>query len=402
MTPTFDRTGLTLYQGDVVECLRTLPADSVQCCVTSPPYWGLRDYGVDGQIGLEPTPELYVARMVEVFREVRRVLREDGTCWVNMGDGYAGARPFDGRGETDSRRRDDAAIPRSDVACDGLKPKDLIGMPWRLALALQADGWWLRSDIIWAKPNPMPESVTDRPTKAHEYVFLLTKSARYFWDGEAVRESPKPRNAGRMVAPSKHESNVGGNGYVQRKEQYSEIKGANRRDVWEIATKPCPEAHFATFPPELPERCVKAGTSEKGCCPACGAPWERVVKRRAMVLDRTDRTHSMGRTRSSGTMLEPPHATTTGWRPTCSCPPADPVPCTVLDPFMGSGTTAVVAYRMGRRAVGVELSGEYLEAIAIPRILAEYTDDPARAMRDRAARKDLEAAGQMGMFGGES
>lgn len=220
-----------LWNGDAIDVLRTMPDASVDCCVTSPPYWGLRDYGNDRQIGLEPTPAEFVQRMVEVFREVRRVLADHGTCWVNLGDSYtSGGR--DGHGtrvgykQQTNRGMNGSSDPTRPPQPDGLKSKDLVGVPWRVAFALQDDGWWLRSDIIWAKPNPMPESVTDRPTKAHEYVFLLTKSQRYFFDQDAVRERSGGRNA---------------------------------RSVWEIATQPYAEAHFATFPQELPRRAIAAG-----------------------------------------------------------------------------------------------------------------------------------------------
>lgn len=348
--------------GDCRERLAELPDASVHCCVTSPPYYGLRDYGVDGQIGLEESPDEYVAGLVEVFREVRRVLRDDGTLWLNLGDSYAANRTYQ---VTDQKWRDVGNEKGSRVP-DGLKPKDLIGIPWRVALALQADGWWLRSDIIWAKPNPMPESVRDRPTSAHEHVFLLAKSERYYYDLEAIREEPKPWNNGRMAAPSKHESHVDGEGYVQNKKQDDEIKGANRRNVWTIATKPYSEAHFAVYPPDLIEPCIKAGTSEHGCCPECGAPWERVVERTRMeVRPGPGRQGAMdasagatGRTQVTGTMTKAPESRTTGWTPTCDHE-AEPVPCTVLDPFGGAGTTGLVADRLGRDAILIELNPEY-------------------------------------------
>ena len=335
----------TLYVGDSLDVQRDLPAESVHCCVTSPPYWGLRDYGtgtwvggdadcdhtqrmargdagiistdarlgninpmpvdtpigyaqtcgkcgatrIDQQLGLEPTPDEYVTNMVAVFREVRRVLRKDGTLWLNIGDSYA--NPSSG---------------------DGVKPKDLVGIPWRLAFALQADGWYLRSDIIWSKPNPMPESVTDRPTKAHEYLFLLTRSPRYFYDADGIREQAiegtdlgllRGRDAGNgdgkiawraQSIKTRQEAGVDS--------RTANVSGQrNKRSVWEIATAPYPAAHFATFPPALVEPCVKAGCPEDGV---------------------------------------------------------------VLDPFMGSGTTAQVARRLGRRSIGIELNPEYAELCA--------------------------------------
>ena len=302
MTPFWQDDHLTLYGGDCREVLRELPAESVHCVVTSPPYWGLRDYGVGGQLGLEPTPEAYVANMVDVFREVRRVLRDDGTLWLNLGDSYAGS----GKGAWD---RDDiqkevyvpgvtgAKIP---TTTPGLKPKDLVGIPWRVAFALRADGWYLRSDIIWSKPNPMPESVTDRPTKAHEYLFLLSKSARYYFDADAVREDGTGRTAG-------NRGPVKGAGvddpFFRTREGFEKVAdkpwtARNLRTVWQIATEPYPGAHFATFPRKLVEPCVKAG------CPDGG---------------------------------------------------------TVLDPFAGSGTTLFVAQALGRRGVGIDLSPDYLK-----------------------------------------
>jgi DNA modification methylase len=372
-----------IIPGDCLAGLRTLPDSSIHCCVTSPPYWGLRDYGHDGQIGLESTPEAYVARMVEVFREVRRVLREDGTLWLNLGDSYAagkqgrddntgedmqrraakyGSGTGRGRGPTSGKQR---------PAPPGLKPKDLCGIPWRVAFALQADGWWLRQDIIWHKPNPMPESVTDRCTKAHEYVFLLTKSQRYFYDAEAVKEQSarpeligKTRNMRKNGADSTLRNDSG-----REAIPYCDPSGRNRRSVWTITTKPYSGAHFAVMPADLVEPCIKAGTSEHGCCPACGKPWERIVARTAMVLARSERTHTKGQTRASGTMLEPPRCNTLGWQQSCDCdcPTPDVVASTVLDPFAGSGTTLAVAAELGRNGIGCELNPEYI-ALAERRI----------------------------------
>jgi len=245
--------------------LKTLPDGIVQTCITSPPYWGLRDYGVDGQLGLEKTPEEYVEKMVTVFREVRRVLKDDGTLWLHLGDSYAGncSRASDGE-------RAGFGNPREGVfnrGGDGLKPKDLVGIPWRVAFALQSDGWYLRSDIIWSKPNPMPESVTDRPTKAHEYLFLMSKSAKYYYDADAIREpniwKDDPRNDGeRHETTGKYKSAVSFNS-----------NGRNKRSVWTITTQPFPEAHFAVMPEKLVEPCVLAGSREGNIVldPFCGA-----------------------------------------------------------------------------------------------------------------------------------
>lgn len=399
---------------------------SVHCVVTSPPYWGLRDYGtarwvggapecahrqaatggsqnkgnnnregapfkdrcglcgaerVDDQLGLEPTPEEYVATMVAVFREVWRVLRDDGTCWLNLGDSYvsnaSGAKPQ--TGFPVNRRLAREAIWLSNAnGGPGLKAKDMVGIPWRVAFALQADGWYLRSDVIWSKPNPMPESVTDRPTKAHEYLFLLAKRERYYYDAEAIKEpaeyrepnSPQsiksPYDQGftrrgkaltspRMDGNSWNENN--GRGFIPA------ALGRNRRSVWEIATQPYPEAHFATFPEALVEPCVLAGTSEYGCCGRCGAPWERMVERSGGTIGEAWHDHNQDLVRGQRNSPQTSDGTykvvTTGWQPTCDCGPGPPTPPLVLDPFAGSGTVGLVCHRLGRRFVGTELKPEY-------------------------------------------
>ena len=335
-----------IIPGDCIAGMRTLPDGIAHCCVTSPPYWGLRDYGHDGQIGLEDTPEAYVARIADVFREVRRVLRDDGTLWLNLGDSYAGSWGNQGRKETRGTQRaingpmlqrlrsdsihDDECCLDEDCLCpageDGgiypdkktrtgswvndhptLKAKDLVGIPWRVAFALQADGWWLRQDIIWHKPNPMPESVTDRCTKAHEYVFLLTKSQRYFYDAEAVSEAVASSSVSRLQQPTLPEQ--AGSLRVPGKTNgpMKAVGGTdtrNRRSVWTVTTKPYRGAHFATMPPDLVEPCIKAGSPEGG---------------------------------------------------------------TVLDPFAGSGTTLAVAASLGRNAWGCELNPAYI-ALAEKRI----------------------------------
>ena len=359
----------TILQGDALALLKTLPDEHVQCVVTSPPYWGLRDYGVAGQIGLEPTPAEYLARMVAVFEEVRRVLRSDGTAWVNMGDCYAahiGSTGAQGKtGQRANRRHTQKTLlnratnlQRTNTASDfpvalaarvpqqGLKPKDLVGMPWRLAFALQAAGWYLRSDIIWHKPNPMPESVTDRPTKSHEYLFLLSKSERYYYDAEAIQEKCSESTHARLAqdvqnkigstrahAGGKSNGNMKAVGrkpcpnptpvpmYSYDKTTKPRVKNnpsfdaamaimpdsRNKRTVWTIPTQAFPEAHFATFPEALVEPCIQAG------CPAGGL---------------------------------------------------------VLDPFSGAGTTGLVAVKLGRRYLGLELNPAYV-AMAERRIKNE-------------------------------
>lgn len=403
-----------ILTGDAIEQLRTLPDASVHCVVTSPPYWGLRDYGtatweggdpecdhkvgrfttpasdkqrsnngsgdmqaadtcpkcgairIDQQIGLEQTPAEYVARLVDVFREVRRILRPDGVVFLNLGDSYNGSGGAGGDYGTGGLREGQPKYNGRNV--NTLKPKDLVGIPWRVAFALQDDGWWLRSDIIWAKPNPMPESVMDRPTKAHEYIFLLTKRARYYFDADAVREnSVDPKgSAKRYAAPffvgDKHESGgYSANGQKHTPGMKAFDGGRNIRTVWDIATQPYSGAHFATMPTEIPRRCIRAGTSERGCCPACGAPWRRVVERVTAGMDSKTSTLSLSGNGSKEWAERGAQSTTTGWQPTCDCNAGEPVPCTVLDPFGGSGTTAAVAIEQGRDAVICELNPAYVE-----------------------------------------
>ena len=296
----------TIINGDSLEVIKTLPDNSINCCVTSPPYWGLRNYGVEGQIGLEKTPEEYVGKMVAVFGEVRRVLKADGTLWLNLGDSYANQKTGDtysgfndryfGR-ETDGGKQaqtvSNADIGRLDF--NGLKPKDLVGIPWRVAFALQADGWYLRQDIIWHKPNPMPESVTDRCTKAHEYVFLMSKSQQYYYDNEAIKERTLTKdNSNRNRDITKLNNTPGRTKMMGLKT--NDYDNRNKRSVWTVATQPFKEAHFAVFPPDLIKPMILAG------CPTGGV---------------------------------------------------------VLDPFVGSGTTAIVARELGRRFIGIELNPEY-------------------------------------------
>jgi DNA modification methylase len=358
----------TLFHGDCLAVLRELPDQSINCCVTSPPYWGLRDYGVEGQIGLEQTPEEYVQRMVEVFREVRRVLRGDGTLWLNLGDSYAGSgkgRMADGSHSEGGKQATNtgAVIGQLHKAdADGLKPKDLIGIPWRVAFALQADGWYLRQDIIWSKPNPMPESVRDRCTKAHEYIFLLSKQGRYCYDADAIAEPLTESSVARLSQDIEHQQGsmrvpgktngttkavsrrdtfdrngpvsehvIPGQGYAQHRQRGSgnlerkygedrdrpgshlgasipwEGQTRNKRDVWTVATRPFSEAHFATFPLELIEPCILAG------CPKGG---------------------------------------------------------TVLDPFFGSGTTGLCCQMNGRLWAGIELNEKYC-GLSIKRVNGE-------------------------------
>ncbi len=366
----------------------------------------------------------YVCQMVEVFREVRRVLRPDGTCWLNLGDSYCASPPgnttkgvsaksgLHGVNGASGRYRETLEAghktKRDTSRLEGHKPKDLIGVPWAVARALRDDGWYLRSDIIWSKKTPMPESVTDRPTRSHEYIFLLTKRAKYFYDADAVREphtAPMRKPGG--FTPEKAVGPASRSGHSQWEKQRTSDEsyhpaGRNQRSVWHLGPEPYPDAHFATFPTEIPRRAILAGTSAKGCCRACGAPWRRVVetKRGPEPADRGGKNYGLnaqGTSPSSalrkvggGDWYAYAGSTrTTGWTATCACSkentapndgavcgpagnaaggvvnkiPLDPIPCTVLDPFAGSGTTGLVADRLGRDSILIELNPTYAEQI---------------------------------------
>ena len=322
-----------IIEGDCLEVMRQMPDRCINCCVTSPPYWGLRDYGVSGQLGLEKTPEEFVEKMVGVFSEVRRVLRDDGTLWLNLGDSYARTGGWASNDGLDGKKRGESGRAKSNCQngngqkCpEGLKQKDLVGIPWRVAFALQADGWYLRSDIIWHKPNPMPESVCDRPTKSHEYIFLMAKAEKYYYDHEAIKENSQPTNPSRNGFSDLQEFKRSGN----KKRKPARARGVpvddrgktagnvagsvpwagtnrNKRTVWTVGTRPFKEAHFATFPEDLIKPCILAG------CPDGGI---------------------------------------------------------VLDPFMGAGTTALVAAKYGRKFAGCELNPEYA-AMARKRVANE-------------------------------
>ena len=393
-----------------------LPDKSVHMVATSPPYFGLRAYGdSEAEIGREQLHDChgwargemcseqpcYVCTIRGVARELWRVLRDDGTFWLNLGDSYAtthhgkqGSTHSDAFHATGQAYVDNVTGSRREKKVpSGLKAKDLIGIPWRVALALQADGWYLRSDIIWHKPNPMPSSVRDRCTPAHEYVFLLTKNRRYFYDADAIREAAVARQQQRFTAVSEQ---PGGAARVEQGGHNPLSQGGtgtirNKRDVWTINTKPYAKAHFAVWPPKLVEPMILAGTSAKGVCSACGAPWTRQTKT-TKVPDRPGR--NQGRDSDS---IDDAHGTdgrsgsrhsldveTIGWEPGCTCN-AIITPATVLDPFGGSGTTAAVAYAHGRRAVLVDCHGEY-EAMARERV--EATTPP---VLDGLSAKDLKA-----------
>jgi DNA modification methylase len=426
-----------ILQGHVLNVLRALPDESVHCVVTSPPYWGLRTYGTEaqgwggeascahswetttipsgngqvshpmvggtlnaasatrsprtslscrscgawkGELGLEPTPELYVEHLADVFDEVRRVLRSDGTLWLNLGDTYC-THPA---GLTGAKRwkastlevRDRTGAEQAgaiDKRTPGLKEKDLVGIPWRVAFELRHRGWWLRSDLIWSKKNPMPEPTRDRPTRSHEYVFLLTKSRRYFYDAEAVRE---PLGASSLRRLRHHLPNPRDNPEYRSKHPKGDFrrfpmlgntdpKGRNLRSVWQIATRPYPGAHFATFPEALPEICIRAGTSQKGACASCGTPYAHVVRAEGGGIGHDwHPVKSLAMGRGQGIAAPGIHDGTyrrvdLGFRKVCSCETRRVVPCLVLDPFMGSGTVLAVARWLRRRSVGIDLNPEY-------------------------------------------
>jgi len=407
---------IEIKQGDCIEVMRGMAAESVQCCVTSPPYYGLRDYGVEGQIGLEETPEAFVDKMVEVFREVRRVLRDDGTVWLNLGDSYAGNCSRTSTGRAGMGKEREGIYTKGGP---GLKPKDLLGIPWRVALALQepdykclrclavrrfskwpkwdngafaicpkcckrcgdkqpvkvADGWYLRQDIIWHKPNPMPESVRDRCTKSHEYIFLMSKKARYFYDADAIAELSNDPTDNRKERTKLYHKRHPTDKIQGMRAGSATYETRNKRSVWTMNTHSFKECHFAVFPPELPETCIKAGTSESGCCPECGAPWKRITEK-VVTKVRPPEEGTQASMARSGMVQQGGNNTgthslrdgfregfneTIGWQPTCKCDAGEPVPCTVLDPFCGAGTTGLIAMRYQRSFVGIELSPDYCD-----------------------------------------
>ena len=408
---------LNIIVGDCREEMAKLPEQSVQCVVTSPPYWGQRDYGTanfiggndpecdhaeselrrginlanssystrggakkianagyvpyktvcqkcgatrtDNGIGLEADVHEWIDSMVEVFRGVWRVLRDDGTVWLNLGDKYASTWAVTRRSEI-GLPAPDLSQRRNTATTAGVKEKDLIGLPWRMAFALQDDGWYLRRDIIWHKPNPMPESATDRPSTAHEYIFLLTKQPHYFYDADATKEEAvaerwgghKPMN----INNTKDTDNVF-RGLTRERDMMPSHR--NMRSVWTIPTQPFGGAHYATYPEKLVEPCIKAGSSERGECPACGAPWERVVHQERIRERTPSDNHAVGNFQSVSDVGNRKTAPLTlGWQPTCEHK-REPIPQTVLDPFSGAGTTGLVAMRLGRSYTGIELNPEY-------------------------------------------
>lgn len=403
---------MTLLEGEAIKRLKELPDESVHCVVTSPPYWNLRNYeGHPEQLGLEKTPSEYINKLVNILEEVRRVLRKDGVLWLVISDTFISS----GRGHHTPKQRSNKGTEGIKDICvkptEDLKPKDMAAVPWKVAIALQEKGWWLRSDVveevelycpcgcghvleeriwrysqdrdlIWRKINPMPSSATDRPTKNHEYIFLLSKSKNYFYDHYAVMEPVSESTVGRKpvdfggekgrnYTPSKEDPNYrGGKEQWGRTFDYTESckYGRNKRSVWTTSLYGYKEAHFATYPPSLITPCVLAGTSARGCCPKCGAPWKRIVKKENPIIcswapgSRKRHLESKGRHGATSafntdTIFE---SKAVGWEPTCGCG-EDPIPCTVLDPFSGSGTTGEVALKHNRSYIGIDLVPEYIK-----------------------------------------
>lgn len=448
-----------IYGQDCLASLKALPDKSVHMIATSPPYFGLRDYGtatweggdpncghrvggqvpdsknpkaitagvrpgadashcracgakrIDDQLGLERTPEHYIQRLVAIFEEIRRVLRDDGVAWLNLGDSYVtpmkgigGDKGFSAGGSKreNNRTQPKMADPiRSNYGDLKVKPKDILGIPWRVAFALQADGWTLRQDIVWAKNNPMPESVVDRCTRSHEYIFMLTKGERYFYDQESIKEPMAAESVSRYdyafggaKAEALTEAEVSGDGsrtHPIGKRDPSPLR--NKRSVWTVNPKPYPGAHFATWPEELVSLMVKAGSSEKGCCSACGAPQSRMTKKRSRgwngskygerAVQATGGAISGGTTKSTlgssnGTQVN--ETVTVGWQPTCTCD-APLTPCTILDPFSGSATTGAVALMLGRNYIGLDLNEDYLD-LAVARLEARPPKDGSSDVSD--------------------
>ena len=356
---------IQILQGDCIESLKKLEDQSINTCITSPPYWGLRNYNdEEKQLGMEDTPEEFVENLVKVFREVKRVLRDDGTVWLNLGDSYSSG----GRTTTtnQSLRGDkDYGVTRPKPSKE-IKPKDLIGIPWRVALALQQDGWYLRQDIIWHKPNPMPESVKDRCTKAHEYIFLLSKSPKYYFDNEAIKEDSKYHGKDKRSDKGniRYEGKRTSNKDTKAQQSFVTINPKkNKRSVWTITTKPFKAAHFATFPMDLIEPCVLAGCPEK-ICVDCGKPYERVMQKpKQLEVERNKRSglddRKVGGVLDKYNRENPP--IDLGLQKQCDCETNETKPGTALDPFAGSGTTGIVAVNHNRNAALLELNEEYIE-----------------------------------------
>lgn len=438
-------TSVTLFTGNVESVLSRLPGGFVHACVTSPPYFGLRNYLPKDhpdkhlEIGREDTPKTYVSAIVSAMREVRRVLRDDGTCWIVIADSYAGTGGHTSIGKTSQRsNRSNVDIQNAEKGYkpDGfVKEKDLIGIPWMLAFALRDDGWYLRQDTIWAKPNPMPESMKDRCTKSHEYVFMLTKSPRYFFDHHAIKEDsitndprrPYTSGGAKEIDGRPKEQWQGGkprtSGNVTHKytQAYEDEYGdethrtkagllkiadvpwsqRNQLSVWTMSSEPVRNLHYATFPTRLVSRCLEAATSAHGCCIGCGAPYRRMIDkgepdmahRAQSGADSTGVYTGQSTKDHTAAGVQDASATkarilegmvvkrTSGWEPTCTCPPCGVSPPVVLDPFSGAGTTALVATRLGCDAIGIDLNSDY-HKMAVDRL----TDPKAKCLNSRGER----------------
>lgn len=431
-----------ILQGHALDKLKQLPDNSVDCVITSPPYWGLRNYKTapvtfkasnfslfgfkrafkkwTGHYGLEPTPEMFVAHTVLIFNEVYRVLKPQGTLWLNFGDSYATGSK--NRTEEQSVKKstlgggketNKQSCQQQNKITSGLKNKDLAGIPWMVAFALRQAGWYLRQDIIWHKPNPMPESVTDRCTKAHEYIFLLSKSQKYYFDAEAIKSPGKnPIDDFRRIASvtDTHKSfpdagknglrkiniptgwdtdkgshgNIHKNGRSEAKYQEKEFIGASKRSVWTIATQAFPEAHFATYPEDLIVDMIKAGSSQYGCCLVCGLPFIRqtrsqlIATKKASFRTKPDERDMKSKTDQGSNRVKDGHipglihkTETESWVQSCKCKNCITTPATILDPFAGAATTLLVAAKLGRNAIGIELNQTYINDIALPRLQRE-------------------------------
>ena len=401
--------GVDLLPGDAAAVLAGMAAGSVQCCVTSPPYFQLRRYLEDGhpdgalEIGQEATPREFVAALVAVFGAVRRVLRDDGTLWVNIGDSYGSGEvgrhdSVQGR-EIDGKRVTSKSTTRQHCnVSTAVRPKSLLLIPHRFAIAMGDDGWICRQDLCWSKPAPMPESVQDRCTRSHEYVFMFTKQPRYYYDAAAIaqpvehpnRSGTNPSHVGMMTAHARD----------RRREPDQPINTAgptrNRRSVWaDIPPEPSGAEHYAAYPTRLPELCLLAGSSPTACG-GCGSPWRRVVE-----VEKAPRGDSFGGKKigdydhgqAGSPYMATVRSTTTGWAPTCACPPDDTGRCTVLDPFSGSGSTGVAALRNGRRYIGIDLKDEYHD-IARRRLTKAHYETAYGVRHERERVAD----GQLPMF----
>ena len=379
-----------ILQGDSLSVLKSLPPNIVQCCITSPPYYGLRSYLPDEhpdkslEIGLEKTPQHYIAKLVELFHEVRRILRPDGVLWLNLGDSYSSSTKGSGGSGMSSGLRRDGREERSRILSaqisiqhqsftphrieTGLASKQLLMIPARVAIALQEDGWYLRSDIIWHKSNSMPESVEDRCSKSHEYLFMLAKSEQYYYDADAIREPLKTASNLRNKSLETWGKQAQLTPLGEGEREWNNPAGRNKRSVWLVNTQPFPEAHFAVMPPKLVEPCILAGSSPR-CCEQCGSPWSRITEREGVNASRGKqdfRTHRGVGRHGGGVDRDLPSGytptiVTTGWQPTCTCKDArGSGKCLILDPFAGAGTVPMVALQHGRNYLGIELSAEYI------------------------------------------